>query len=187
MIDIKLLRESPEQVRESQKKRGMNSEIVDEFLEIDKTWRELKLEVDNLRAKRNKLSESINQAKKEGKDVKTIIEEAKKIPEKLQRLEEEIKEKEIRREDIWKDIQNITDKSVPVGGAEKNKVIKEYGKPEKAKFEHKDHADILMALNLLDTQKASDVAASRFYYLKGELVKLNFAIINYALDLLRKK
>jgi seryl-tRNA synthetase len=187
MIDIKLLRESPEQVRESQKKRGMNSEIVDEFLEIDKTWRELKLEVDNLRAKRNKLSESINQAKKEGKDVKTIIEEAKKIPEKLQRLEEEIKEKEIRREEIWKDIPNIPDKSVPVGGAEKNKVIKEYGKPEKAKFEHKDHADILMALNLLDTQKASDVAASRFYYLKGELVKLNFAIINYALDLLRKK
>ncbi len=189
MIDIKLLRESLEVIKESQKKRGMDSKIIDEFLKLDKEWRELKVKVDEVRSRRNKVSEGINQAKKahDEKKAKELIKEAQEIPKKLEKLEAEIRKKEELREQIWKDIPNIPDKSVPVGDASKNKVLKEYGKISKPKFQHKDHADLLVSLGLLDTQKASDVAASRFYYLKGDLVKLNFAIISYALDFLRKQ
>lgn len=188
MIDIKLLRESPRIVKESLKKRGMAEKLVDDFLKLDKEWRELKLKVDELRSKRNMLSEGINEAKKkkEEKKAKELIKEAQEIPQKLAKLEEEIKKKDVQRDSTWKDIPNMISKEAPVGGASKNKVLKIFGKPAKPKFQHKDHADVLVSLGLLDTQKASDVAASRFYYLKGDLVKLNFAIINYALDFLGK-
>jgi seryl-tRNA synthetase len=189
MIDIKLLRENSEIVKKSQKNRGMDENIVEDFLKLDKEWRELKEEVDKLRSRRNKLSEEINQAKKEKdeKKAKEIIKEAQEIPKKLANLENDIKISEEKRMNIWKEIPNIPDKSVPIGDVTKNKVILEHLKPKKPSFQPRDHTDILTELNLLDTQKASDVASSRFYYLKGDLVKLNFAIINYALDFLKEK
>ncbi|MFH1711014.1 MAG: serine--tRNA ligase [Nanoarchaeota archaeon] len=187
MLDIKLIRESPEIVKESQKRRGMDEKEVDALLELDKKWRKLKEEADQLRSRRNKLSEEINKAKKEGEKTDNLIEEAKKIPEKLEKLEEKLNSISKERDSIWKGIPNIVDKSVPTGDASKNKIIEKYGKIPKFDFVPKDHADILTNLGLLDTQKASDVAASRFYYLKGDLVKLNYAIINFALDFLKKK
>ncbi|MBI2629094.1 serine--tRNA ligase [Candidatus Pacearchaeota archaeon] len=194
MLDINLIRKNPEIVKQSQKKRGLAEGDIDKILKLDKEWRELKEEVDNLRSKRNKVSERINQAKKEKKpsnQINQLIEEARKIPQLLAEKEKEESEKKQARDNILKDIPNIIDKSVPVGDASKNKTIKAYGKPKKLKsktgFKPKDHADILESLELLDTKKASEVAGSRFYYLKGDLVKLNFAIINFALDFLRNK
>ena len=187
MIDIKLLRENPEIVRQSQKNRGMNEKVVDEFLKLDKEWRELKVEVDNLRSKRNKISEQINEAKKQKKDAKNLIEEAKEIPIKLENKEKTIKQIEEKRTSIWKEIPNIADKNTPVGDASKNKVLKEFGKIPKFKFKVKDHADLLEPLNQLDTKKAAEVSGARFYYLKDDLVKLNYALINFAIDFLRKK
>lgn len=187
MIDIKLIRENPELVKESQKKRGMNEKEVDELVALDKAWRKLKEEVDELRGRKNKISEEINKAKKGKKPVDKLVKEAKEIPEKLEKKEKELAGLQEKRDAIWKEIPNIVDKSVPVGDTSKNKVIKEFGKIPKFSFKPKDHADILEPLGLLDTKKASEVAGSRFYYLKGDLVKLNFAIINYALDYLRNK
>jgi seryl-tRNA synthetase len=187
MIDIKILREKPEIIKESQKKRGLDPKEVDRLLELDKEWRELKEEVDKLRARRNKVSEEINQAKKSGKSADNLIKEAKEIPQLLTKKEALMKDKEEKRLLIWKEIPNIPDKSVPIGDSSKNKVLKEYGKPKKLGFQPKDHADILLQLNLLDTDKAAEVSTSRFYYLKGDLVKLNFAIINYALDILKER
>jgi seryl-tRNA synthetase len=153
MLDIKLIREHPEIVKESQKNRGMDQKIVDEFLKLDKEWRELKAEVDTLRSKRNKISEQINEAKKQKKDVKSLVEEAKEIPKKLESKEKAIKEIEEKRDYVWREIPNIADKSIPIGDASKNKTIKEYGKIPKFKFKIKDHADILEELDLLDTKK----------------------------------
>ena len=96
-------------------------------------------------------------------------------------------EKKEARDLILKEIPNLVDKSVPTGDASKNKIIKIVKKPKKLSFKAKDHADILEALDLLDTKKASEVSGSRFYYLKGDIVKLNFAIISFAMDILRKK
>lgn len=187
MIDIKLVRESPDVVKESQKKRGFSVEEVDKVAELDKRWRSFKEEVDSLRAKRNKISQEINTLKKEGKNASVLIKEAKEIPHKLEEKEKKMNELKEARDMLLKEIPNIVDKSVPVGDASKNKVIKTYGKIRKFDFEPKDHADILEALDLLDTKKASEVAGSRFYYLKGDLVRLNFAIISFALDFLKSK
>ena len=187
MIDIKLIREKPEIIKESQKKRGHTNNELDKVIELDKKWRELKEEVDTLRSKRNKISEEINKAKKEGKSVEEIIKEAKKIPIILAEKEKSMNEMKSHRDKLLEGIPNILDKSVPVGDASKFKVIETIGKPTKPKFQTKDHADILEALDQLDTKKASEVSGSRFYYLKRDLVKLNQAIINFALDFLNDK
>ena len=194
MLDINLIRKNPEVVKQSQKKRGLAEGDIDKILKLDKEWCELKEEADNLRSRRNKISEQINQAKKQKKpsnQINQLIEEARKIPQLLAEKESQENQKKQERDEVLRDIPNIIDKSVPVGDASKNKVIKVYGKTKKLKsktgFKPKDHADILEALDLLDTKKASEVAGSRFYYLKGDLVKLNFAIINFALDFLRNK
>jgi len=187
MIDIDLIRKNPELVRESQKKRGFPPEDVNKLLKLDKEWRELKEEVDNLRSKRNRISEEINKAKKEGRKIEGLIKEAKEIPKKLEEKEKLMVEIEEARNALWKEIPNILDKSVPIGEASKNKILKAYGKIPKFKFKIKDHSDLLESLDLLDMKKASEVAGSRFYYLKGDLVKLNQAIINFALDFLSKK
>ncbi len=187
MIDIKLIRENPKIVKESQKKRGINEKDVENLISLDKEWREIKGEVDKLRARRNKVSEEINQAKKQKKNVDLLIKEAKDIPKKIENLEKKLNELAKKRDSLWRDIPNIIDKSVPTGDASKNKTLKVYGKPKKFGFKIKDHADLLEPLDLIDTRKAGEVAGSRFYYLKGDLVKLNYAIINFAIDFLKKK
>lgn len=187
MLDIKLIREKPDVVKESQKKREMSIEDIDEVLNLDKKWRTLKEEVDSLRAKRNKISEEINKAKKAGKKTDELLKEAKKIPSLLEEKEKEMKDLLEKRDIVLKRIPNIAHESVPLGDASKNKVISEFGKIPKFSFPIKDHVDLLDKLDLLDTKKASEIAASRFYYLKGDLVKLNFAIINFALDFLENR
>jgi len=185
MLDINLIREKPQLIKESLKKRLLNEKIISDFLELDEQWRSLKKEVDDLRSRRNKISQEINLAKKSEKSIHNLIKEAKSIPGKLQQKEKELERVEKKRIEIWKNIPNIVDKSVPKGDASKNKTIRVYGKKKKKLRE--GHAEILESLGLIDTKKASQVAASRFYYLKEELVKLNLAIINFALDFLRKK
>lgn len=186
MIDIKLIRENPSFVQESQKKRGISSQDVINVLSLDKKWRELKEEVDSLRAKRNKLSQAINEAKKRGKKADDLLAEARELPKKLADKESLMSEVKEQRDAMLVEMPNIIDKSVPVGDVSHNKVIKKVGKPKKIP-KVRDHADLLENLGMLDTKKAGEVAASRFYYLKGDLVRLNFAIINFALDFLAKK
>jgi len=185
MIDIKLIRENPMAVRESLKKRFMDEKKVDSLLQLDKAWRELKKDVDELRAKRNELSQLINSAKKRGADIKEFLKDAKDIPVKISEKEAKLKTLDERRLEIWKNIPNMIDKSVPLGDATKNKVLKKYGKP-RSKIKE-GHAEIMETMDLIDTKKAAEVAGSRFYYLRNDLVKLNYAIINFALDFLSKK
>ncbi len=184
MIDIKLIREKPELVRESLKKRVMNEKVVDELLALDEEWRNLKKQVDELRSQRNKISEEINLAKKSKEQITDLVREARDIPKNLIEKEKRISQLEKKRLEIWKNIPNLVDKSVPAGLGEKNKVLKKYGKTKK---HEKGHAEIMESLDLIDTEKAGKVAGARFYYLKNELVKLNFAIINFAVDFLIKK
>jgi len=189
MLDINLIREKPKLVKESQKKRGLDEKEVDELLKLDKAWRSLKQETDKIRAERNRISEEINQAKKQNNkaEAEKLIKRAREIPEKLSNNENRLKELEEKRNFILENLPNLVDKSIPTGGAEKNKVLKLIGKPKKFSFPVKGHEELLTALDCLDIERATKVAGSRFYYLKGDLVKLNYAIINFALDFLRKK
>ena len=189
MLDINFIRENKEKIKDSLKKRGQpyNPESVEELLSFDKEWRELKGSVDNLRRERNELTLQITKLSKEKKDISKLVSKAKSLPEEIRNAESRLEELENKRNNILKEIPNLVDNSVPVGDASKSKIIETYGKKSRLKFKPKDHADVLEALDLLDTQTASNVAGSRFYYLKGDLVRLNYALICLALDFLKSK
>lgn len=189
MIDIKLIRENPELVKKNLKKRFDNSDkLIDEILDKDKEWRKLKLDADNLRADRNKISEQINQAKKQKDEKKAqeLIKKAKDIPEQIAKIEEKEKSFQEQIKQILLKTPNLIDDSVPVGeNDEANKVVKKFGKTDKKKTKPSD--EIMTELDLLDMEQAAKVSGSRFYYLKGDLARLDYALMCFAMDILRKK
>lgn len=187
MLNINQIRETPNILKESLTKRGFDPNKVDEFLNIDNEWKDLKKQTEELRAERNKVSIEINELKKKGNDISHLIKKSKELPVKIQEKEVLLKELENKRDYLLENFPNIVDKSVPVGDASKNKIIFTSAKPAKFKFQAKGHEELLSNLDCVDIDKASRVSGARFYYLKREIVKLNMAIINFALDNLNKK
>ncbi len=192
MIDIKLLRENPELVKENMKKKFKEDRIhlVDEVLQLDTDWRKSRLEADKLRSERNNLSEEVNKAKKakDEKKAKEVIEKAKEIPKKLQDLEEKEKNlgEEIRK--LMYKIPNIIHESVPIGKDDSENVeIEKGGRIRKFSFPVKNHVELLENLRLADWDASSKVSGTGFYYLKKELAVLNQALIRFAIDFMRKK
>ena len=192
MIDIKLIRENPDLVKENMKKKFQEDRVglVDEVRGLDEKWRKLKFQADSLRSERNKISMEVNKAKKEKdeKRAKELIVKAKEIPEKIRRVEEkEIKLGEEIREIMMK-IPNMIHKSVPIGKNDKENVeVKKYGKVRKFDFKVKSHVEIGESLGMLDFDVSADVSGNGFYYMKGEIALLNMALINFARDHMVKK
>ena len=188
MIDIKLLRENPELYKENAKKKFKDPKIIDLVLKLDSEWRKLKLQADNLRSERNKISEEINQAKKKGKNADSLIKKAKEIPKKLAKTENDEKEtyEKLKLEIVR--VPNIMSKRVPIGKDENENVEAEkFGKIEKKDFEVKSHAEIAEKLGMADFDSSARVAGTGFYYLEGDLALMNAALINYARDIMVKK
>ncbi|HLD79037.1 MAG TPA: serine--tRNA ligase [Candidatus Nanoarchaeia archaeon] len=189
MLDIKLVRENPALVKASEKKRGRNPEIVDQVLKLDETWKKELKRVEELKHKRNVVSQEINQAKKNKKEKDA----AKKIKE-MRGVVEEIKEREYNADKILhernatlKNIGNILDKEVPAGKDENdNKELKKWGKISKPTFPLKDHIELGLELGLFDLETAAAVSGARFYYLKNEAVLLDLALQRFAIDVLLK-
>jgi seryl-tRNA synthetase len=190
MLDIKLIREHPEIVRNDLRKRGETEkiEMVEKLIDYDKKWRELLVEVNKLRQKRNLLTKEITKLKREGKDISEKLKEAKKIPDKIKKIEKEANAYKEKIRYILMRLPNILHESVPVGKDEHDNVeIRRWGKPPKFDFEPKDHLTILKNLGLIDVERGAKVAGHTFYYLKEELVLLDFAIMRFAIDFMRKK
>jgi seryl-tRNA synthetase len=192
MIDIKLIRENQELVKENIKKKFQDKKIalVDEIKKKDEEWRKIKFEADNLRAERNKISESINKAKKlkDNKQADKLIKQAKQIPDKIKKIGEKLQkiEKEIRILQI--EIPNLISKNTPLGKDDsENRVEKIIGKPKEFDFQVKSHVEILENLEMSDFESSSRVAGTGFYYLEGEIALLNQALLNYARDIMVKK
>jgi len=188
MIDIKDLRARPDFYKRNLWKRGKDGNLIDELIKLDESWRVLKKEGDALRSRRNQISQDINLAKKQKRmdSVSELIKEAKEIPRKIKIQGEKFREIENKRLHLWKNLPNSVADDVPEGGEEKNKVLKKFGKIS-VKKSKKGHAEIMEDLDLIDTEKAAQIAGSRFYYLKNDLVKLNLSLINFAIDFLSKK
>jgi seryl-tRNA synthetase len=191
MIDIKLIRESADLVRANVKKKGQDDKLalVDKVVELDVKWRKEKKRVDDLKHKRNMISESINKLMKEDKksEAKKLIVKAKEIPGKIDKIE--IKSSKLHEEirDIMLKLPNMMDESVPDGKDEGDNVeLRKWGKIPKFGFDVKGHEDIVEDLGLVDSVRGAKVAGSRFYYLKGGLVLLNNALQRFALDVLMK-
>ncbi|PUA32615.1 MAG: serine--tRNA ligase [Candidatus Terraquivivens tikiterensis] len=187
MIDIKIIRDNPEFIKEMLTKRGL-SLPVDDLLEWDKEKRRLMVEVQNLRHRRNIVSLEIAAMKKEGKDPTEVVQEMRVLTEEVARLEERIAELESKINYVMMRIPNIPHESVPPGTSEEDNVeVRRWGKIPEFSFEVKNHDEIATNLGLLEIERAGKVAGARFYYLKNELVKLNLALIRFALDLLVSK
>jgi len=189
MLDIKIIREKPEWVKERLRTRGEDYPI-DEILELDKKRRELIQRVENLRHIRREESERIGKLKKEGKEeeAKALSEKVKALSEELKGLEEELKKVEEEFEFKMSLIPNIPHESVPFGvSAEDNVVVKRWGDIPKFDFEPKPHWEIGEALGILDFERAGKITGSRFVVYWNEGALLERALINFMLDLHLKK
>jgi len=188
MIDINLIRENPELVKENMKKKFRKDlEIVDEVKKLDENWRKLKFDGDKLRANRNKISLKISELKKAGKKADKELKEAKEIPGKIEKIEEKCAKIEIQIKDIMMKIPNIMDKSVPIGKDDSENVeIKKFGEPKVPNFEIPHHADIAENLNCLDLESSRRTSGHGFYYLKGDLALLHSAMLAFARDFMAK-
>ena len=192
MIDIKLIRENSELVKENIKKKFQNDklQLVDEIIGKDCEWRKLKYEADNLRKERNIVSEGINQAKKskDNKKAEQLIKKAKEIPEEISKLEE--KEEKLQEEIIKMLIQipNMMSSKVVKGkDATENIEIKKWGKLPKFDFPIKNHVELAEELGIANFEKSAEVTGKGFYYLKNELAILNQALIRFTIDFMREK
>jgi seryl-tRNA synthetase len=190
MFDIKLIREQPDMVRENVKRRHKPeySGMLDEIIENDKRWREAVAELNKLRQERNKISLEIARLKKEGKPTENKMKEAAEIPEKINRLELEVKVLEENNRTLLMKFPNMIHESVPDGKDENENVeLRRWGEAPKFDFTPKNHLEILEGLGMIDTERAAKVAGSGFIYLKGDVVLLDLAIQKFALEFLRKK
>ena len=187
MIDIELIRTNRDLVKENIKKKFQDEKLplVDEIFELDKKYRASKLEGDNLRSEKNKLSQEIGLLMREGKkdEAESIKKRVADINDKILELEEleEKLQREIREKMLV--IPNIIDGSVPIGKSdEENVEVERFGEPAVPKYEIPYHADIIEKLNGLDKESAGRTSGEGFYYLLGDVARLHEALLAYARD-----
>lgn len=188
MLDIKLLRETPEVVKADLEKRGRDTAIVDELLENDRIWREGGQQLNELRAERNKAAKGISEAKKAGEDASAAIAQMGKVAGLVKKLEKEVEDAEAERNRILRSLPNIMHPSVPVGKDDtENVLVRDWGGQPTHDFEGVSHVDLLESLDLADVERGARAAGSRFVYMKNDLVLLGRALEFYALSKLSNK
>lgn len=187
MLDMKIVRQDPEKIQKMLRDRYVEFDL-DSLLDLDKKRREYILSTDELRKKKNEVSLKIADAKKAGKDADKIIQEMQLVSRQLTELEETQNKTELEYSKLILTLPNIFDQTVPIGeDSSVNKEVKKWGNIPKFDFQVSDHIDITQKLNLVDLQRAAKTAGARFYYLRGDLVKLNQSLIQFALDFLDDK
>ena len=187
MLDPKLLRENPEKIRNMLEARAVKFPL-DDLISLDNDRRELIVKTDELRKKRNVVSLEISRKKKDGEDASALIKQMQTVSDDLHKLEEiqiKIEEKFMK---LSLTLPNMVHESVPIGKDDTaNKEIKKWGNIPTFNFEIKDHIDLTQSLDLVDLERAAKVSGARFYYLKNQLVRLNQALLQFALDFLTEK
>ncbi len=190
MLDIKFIREHPEIVRNNLKKRGDLEKIkmLDDLIKYDEQWRRLLTKVNELRHSRKVLTAEIASLKKRRENASRQMEKAKKIPQDIKKIEKQVEKYKEKVDLILLRLPNLLHESVPFGKDEsENVVVKIVGKPPQFDFKPKSHVEIALNLSLIDFDRAAKVAGHGFYYLKGDLARLDYAIMNYTIDFLRKR
>ncbi len=190
MLDINYIRQYPDVVRENLRKRQVPEYLVylDAVLKNDELWRGLKSKVDQARARRNKISMEINAAKKAGKDAAKLIKEAAEIPKIIAEAEKQLAELQEKIKICLYKVPNLTHDSVPYGKDDtENKVVKTVGKKPVQKFTPLSHVDLMQKHGWADLERAAKLSGARWYFLKGDLAVLELALIQYAMDFMRKK
>ncbi len=179
MIDIKVLRESPDLVRASQSARGEDVTLVDRVIAADEIRRSAIVEFEALKAEQNSLSKSVGSAK--GDEKAALLEKAKALSDLVKAAEGKKNTTEAEYKNIAMLLSNIVDKAAPVGGEADFKVLEEVGKPREFNFTPKDHVELGKILGAIDVERAAKVSGARFYYLTGVGALLELALVNYAI------
>jgi seryl-tRNA synthetase len=179
MIDIKVLRESPDLVRASQSARGEDVSLVDRVLAADEIRRSAIVEFEALKAEQNTLSKSVGSAK--GEEKVALLEKAKALSDAVKAAESKKNATEAEYKSIAMSLSNIVDKAAPVGGEADFKVLEEVGRPREFNFTPKDHVELGKILGAIDVERAAKVSGARFYYLTGVGALLELALVNYAI------
>jgi seryl-tRNA synthetase len=185
VLDVKAIRENPEHARKALARRGM-AESIDELLEVDERRRELTARVEQLRAEQNRASKAIGKAQTDERT--RLIEEVSKVSATIDRLEPELEEAESRLADALARVPNFPDETAPDGFTEEDAVeIRRRGEPPQLGFEPRDHVALGELLGMLDVERAVRTSGSRFVYLIGDIVHVQFALVRHALDILTAK
>jgi len=184
MLDIKYIRSNPEAVKASLLNRNSNTDIIDEFIKIDGDRRTKLVVTEQLKFKRNTVSEEIGVLKKAGKCADSMVLEMREVSQQIRDLDEEIRAIDEKLKAIALAIPNMPHSSVPVGPDESaNRLERKWGTPRKFMFPPKPHWDIGEDLGILDFERATKVTGARFTFYKGVGARLERALINFMLDL----
>ena len=186
MIDQKLFRDKPEIVRNMLKNRNVEIDIS-KLLEIDQERRAIITELESFKMERNKISSKISEKKKVNEDISDILIKMKEISTQIDKLTTQKNQIQEKYKDQLESVPNLIHDSVPIGKDENSNIeIEKWGK--KKKLENTlDHIDLSIKNNLVDIERAGKISGSRFYFLKNQLVKLNYALISFALEFMNKK
>ncbi|MAG91325.1 serine--tRNA ligase [Candidatus Woesearchaeota archaeon] len=190
MLDIKFIRENPKVIKKDLEKRHEKEKLkwVDDLLKKDVEYRKLLQDNQKLRQRRNEITDEINKLKKQGEDIKEKIKEAKELPDTIKQSTEKVEELRNKIQYYLMRLPNILHESVPIGKDENdNVVVKKWGTKPKFDFELKPHGELLEKLGLANFDKAAEVSGHGFYYLLGDIAKLELALIHFAVDFLTKE
>jgi seryl-tRNA synthetase len=183
MIDIKLIRENPEEIKARYLKREIDcSESVDRILELDGVRRDMIFKTENCRAEQKKLSKQIPMMKKSGEDTTEVFARMNELKETIKKDETELREVENEYNNLMLGLPNLPDEDLLGGGKENNVPIRYFGEPHKFDFEPKNHVDLCTDLGLIDYPRGAKLSGNGFWIYRGMGARLEWALLNYFID-----
>ncbi len=181
MLDLNLIRENPDRVKAALLKR-MDSIDFSELLQWDRTRRDLIVQVEAMKNKKNSVSKEISVLKKQGKEVETYYTEMKELSNKINELENELDSYEVKINSFLIELPNLPDEDVLAGGKENNKVIREWGSKPTLDFDFKDHMELVKKHDLIDYERGVKLGGNGFWLYKGIGAILEWALLNYFIE-----
>jgi seryl-tRNA synthetase len=184
MLDLKFVRRNPEVVREALRKRGYEEQLVEEILQADAAWREKLVVLEQLKNRRNTVSEEIGRLKKAGREAADLVAEMRDLGSRIKELEAAVRERGAEIQEKLLDIPNIPHPSVPFGrDAGENVEVSRWGAPRDFPFSPRPHWEIGRLTDILDFERAGKVSGARFVFYRGLGAALERAVISFMLDL----
>jgi seryl-tRNA synthetase len=188
MLDIKLIRSDPDLVRNALSRRGPGAgAALEGLLELDRSRREVLVKLEERRGLRNTVSDEIARLKRDKQDAQSQVEHMREVGDEIKTLEAQLKDIEASLEENLLQVPNLPDPTAPEGGEEDSVVLHHWGEPRKFDFTPLDHLDLATPRDLIDMERGARTSGSRFAYLKGDLVFLQFALVQFALQTLAAK
>jgi len=183
MLDIKYIKENPDEVIARLAKKGKDAkEDIEQILALDAERRTLIAQTEAIKAEQNKVNKLIPQYKKEGKDVSAIFAQMKELGAKTKEIDEKVKEIEVQFTSVMLGLPNLPDEDLLPGGKENNEPLRFFGEPKVFDFEPKNHVDLCTDLGLIDYDRGTKLSGSGFWIYRGMGARLEWALLNYFID-----